>query len=61
MSENNTEKRVISPLDIPESIRKKCPEAQKDYEKALFKKRIPYIIILLIFIIVILLVLLQLT
>ena len=64
MIEKMTEKREISPLDIPESIRKKCPEAQKDYElalleqkKELFRKKIPVILavcILLIFIVAVL-------
>lgn len=40
------DKRIIHPLKLPLAVRKKLPEAQKDYEKAI-KRRIIFIFLLL--------------
>lgn len=64
MIEKMNEKREISPLEIPESIRNKCPEAQKDYKmailqqkKKMFRKRLPIILTASIIVIVIIVIL----
>lgn len=43
-------KRIISPLKLPISVRRKLPEAQNDYNKAL-KRRIKFIFISIIIVI----------
>ena len=48
MSKETKDKRVISPLELPKSIRDKLPEAQKDYEKALVRRILLIIIIVFI-------------
>ncbi len=67
MIEKMNEKREISPLEIPESIRNKCPEAKKDYEMAILKqkkemlrKRLPKILTASIIVIIIVVILLSL-
>lgn len=57
MSNETNVKRIISPLELPKSVREKLPEAQRDYEIALEamkkQKRRKIIISVIIFIIIV--------
>lgn len=46
MSKEEKIKIIISPLNLPKSVREKIPEAQRDYEKAI-KRRIILVFLLL--------------
>ena len=50
MSKEEKIKIIISPLNLPKSVREKIPEAQRDYEKAI-KRRI-ILVFLLLFILI---------
>ena len=55
MSGEVKEKRTISPLDLPQSVREKLPEAKRDYKKALIIRNI-LILSLIFFIIVVIII-----